>query len=483
MRRAQILLLWVAIVAAGFLIFDSGAELARGWWPTKSRSVPAVAVAPANVGAPPSGWTAVAKTAMPAVVNISSSKTVRGPGGSAPFFADPFFRFFPTPERAPRRERSLGSGVIVTADGYVLTNSHVVEGADQIQVTLDDRREFKAKLIGADPKSDLAVLKLPGSGFTLMTLGDSSKVEVAEVVLAIGNPFGLDRTVTMGIVSAVGRANLGITDYEDFIQTDAAINPGNSGGALVNVNGVLIGINTAIFSESGGYQGIGFAVPVNMARQVMEQLIARGRLSRGYLGVTVQELTPAMARGLGLSIPRGVLVADVSPDGPAARAGLKRGDVIVAIDGQPVTDVGHFRNHIAGKPPGTKEKLTILRDGREQSLEVAVAEAPERGAVAATMPARPEGPGLEVSDLTPEMARRLGLPPGMQGAVVVRIQPGGVAAEAGLRPGDVVQEVNRRPVRSAKDFTRALAETGGQDDLVMVVNRGGTTAYVIIERG
>ena len=481
MRRGQILLLWIAILAAGFLVFGSGAELARGWWST-SRSAPAVAIVPANVGAPPSGWTAVAKAAMPAVVNISSSKTVRGPGGSAPFFTDPFFRFSPRPERVPRRERSLGSGVIVTADGYVLTNSHVVDGADQIQVTLGDRREFKAKLVGADPKSDVAVLKLPGAGFATIALGDSSKTQVAEVVLAIGNPFGLDGTVTMGIVSAVGRANLGIADYEDFIQTDAAINPGNSGGALVNASGVLVGINTAIFSESGGYQGIGFAVPVNMARQVMDQLVTRGRLSRGHLGVTVQEVTPAMARGFGLPTPRGILVSDVSPGGPAARAGLKRGDVIVAIDGKPVEDVGHFRNHIAGTPPGTTEKLTILRDGREQTLEVAIAEIPERATVAASMPARPEGPGLEVVDLTPEMARRLGLPPGVQGAVVARIQPGGTAAEAGLRPGDVVQELNRRPVRSAKDFTRALAEAGGQD-LVAVVNRGGTTAYVIIERG
>ena len=483
MRRAQVLLLWVAIVAAGFLVFGSGWELARGWWPTSSRPAPAVAVLPANVGAPPSGWTAVAKAAMPAVVNISSSKTVRGPGGSAPFFADPFFRFFPTPERAPRRERSLGSGVIVSADGYVLTNSHVVEGADQIQVTLGDKREFRARLVGADPRSDLAVLKLPGSGFSLMPLGDSSKTEVAEVVLAIGNPFGLDRTVTMGIVSAVGRANLGITDYEDFIQTDAAINPGNSGGALVNSNGALIGINTAIFSESGGYQGIGFAVPINMARQVMDQLVSRGRLSRGYLGVTVQEVTPAMARGLGLPAPRGLLVSDVAPGGPAARAGLKRGDVIVAIDGKPVADVGHFRNHIASTPPGTKETLTVLRDGREQTLEVAVAEIPERSIVATSAPAtRSEAPGLEVVDITPEMARRLGLPPGVQGAVVVRVQPGGAAAEAGLRPGDVVQELNRRPVRSAKDFMQALSESGGQD-LVAVVNRGGTTAYVVIERG
>jgi serine protease Do len=402
----------------------------------------------------------------------------------APFFSDPFFRFFPGPEAGPRRERSLGSGVIVTRDGYVLTNNHVVEGAQEIRVTLDDRREFRARLVGADAKTDLAVLKLPGSEFEVLPLGDSSRVEVAEVVLAIGNPFGLTQTVTMGIVSAIGRANVGIADYEDFIQTDAAINPGNSGGALVSASGALIGINTAIFTQSGGYMGIGFAVPVNMARQVMDQLVTRGRLRRGYLGVTVQELTPAVARGLGLTATKGILVADVASDGPAAKAGVQRGDVISAIDGKPVEDVGHFRNLVASAEPGTRARLALLREGREQAVEVTIGEVPEPTAVAApaATPGRPASPGLSVTEVTPELARKLGLPPGVRGAVVIEVRPGGLAAEAGLRPGDVIQEVNRRPVRSAGEFARAV-EQAGAGDLVVLVNRGGSTAYVVVERG
>jgi serine protease Do len=265
---AGVVLRAVGPVAVGWLLLGYGAERARWWWPFE-RPAPRVVEAPAGAASPAAGWSAVAKAATPAVVNIASAKTVRGPHGPpAPFFSDPFFGFFPGREPAPRRERSLGSGVIITPDGYVLTNNHVVEGAQDIRVTLADRRELTARLVGADPKTDLAVLKLPGSGFAVVPVGDSNRVEVAEVVLAIGNPFGLGQTVTMGIVSAVGRANVGIADYEDFIQTDAAINPGNSGGALVNAAGALIGINTAIFSESGGYMGIGFAVPVNMAREV-----------------------------------------------------------------------------------------------------------------------------------------------------------------------------------------------------------------------
>jgi serine protease Do len=473
-------LFWALVLLVGWLLIGKTGR-PHWWWPFE-RPAPAIVLAPAASGAP-NGWTGVAKAAMPAVVNISSARIVRGPDRpSGPLSSDPFFRFFFGPERGPRREQSLGSGVIVASDGYVLTNNHVIDGAQEIRVTLDDQREFKAKLVGADPHTDLAVLKLSGSGFSLMALGDSSHVEVAEVVLAVGNPFGLSRTVTMGIVSAVGRANVGIADYEDFIQTDAAINPGNSGGALVNSVGALIGINTAIFSESGGYQGIGFAVPVNMARQVMDQLVTRGRLTRGYLGVAVQEVTPAVARGLGLTAGRGILVADVIPDGPAARAGLKRGDVITAVGDKPVSDAGQFRNLVASTAPGTRVRLTILRDGREQKVEVAVADLPERpSAAAAPVPGTSAHVGLAVADATPDVARKIGLTPGLEGALVAEVAPGSPAAEAGVRPGDLIQEVNRQPVRSAKDFAAAV-EHAGNSDLVVLVNRSRGTAYLIIER-
>ncbi len=479
-RGCQILF-WAAVAVAVWLLLGSRAAGPRWWWPFE-RPGPAVVVA--QPGGPPAGWTAVAKAVMPAVVNIASARTIRGgeQAPPSPFFSDPFFRFFFGPEPAPRRERSLGSGVLVTPDGYVLTNHHVVEGAQDIRVTLADRREFRAKLVGTDPRTDLAVLRLPGTGFPVVPLGDSDRVEVAEVVLAIGNPFGLGQTVTMGIVSAVGRANVGIADYEDFIQTDAAINPGNSGGALVNARGELIGINTAIFTQSGGYMGIGFAVPVNMARQVMEQLVRRGRVSRGYLGVTVQELTPALARGLGLPAARGILVAEVAPDGPAAHAGLQRGDVNTAVDGKPVDDPGHFRNLVAGLAPGTRVRLTVVRDGRERVLEAVAAELPERGPRAASAPVPPDPLGLSVTDLTPELAHRLGLPPGTPGAVVAEVLPGGLAAEAGLRPGDVIREVNRQPVRSAREFARAVERARGQN-LVLLIQRDGSTAYLVVERG
>src|SRR2546426_3345223 len=439
-RRPVQMVFWIVVIAAAWFLVSSTREHARWstWWRSVTRPEPALVAPRDGRSAPPEGWTPVARAAMPAVVNIASARTVRGPAGPAtPFFSDPFFRFFFGPERAPRRERSLGSGVIVTRDGYVLTNNHVVEGAQDIRVTLGDRREFTARLVGADSKTDIAVLKLPAGSFSIIPLGDSKRVDVAEVVLAIGNPFGLSQTVTQGIVSAVGRADLGIADYEDFIQTDAPINPGNSGGALVDARGALIGINTAIFSQTGGSQGIGFAVPVNMARQVMEQLVRRGRLTRGYLGVSLQEVTPALARGLGVSVERGVIVGDVAPDSPAARAGLKRGDVILAVDGTPVDDVGRLRNLIAGTAPGTTLKLTVLRDGREQTLDVALGETPERGPTTAAPPSAPERPGLSVTDVTPEVAKKLGLPPGLAGALVTEVIPGGPAAEAGLRPGDV----------------------------------------------
>jgi Do/DeqQ family serine protease len=388
MRRGQAwffgrwvqVLFWAGIILlVGFLLWG-GAKGARWWWPFESPR-PAVVLLPTGASAPP-GWTEVAKATMPAVVNIAAARTARGPDAwPGPFSSDPFFRFFFGPEATPRREQSLGSGVIVTPDGYVLTNNHVVEGAEDIRVTLADRREFGADLVGGDPMTDVAVLRLQGSGFSVVPLADSSRVEVAQVVLAVGNPFGLSQTVTMGIVSAVGRADVGIADYEDFIQTDAAINPGNSGGALVNAQGGLIGLNTAIFTQSGGYMGIGFAVPVNMARQVMDQLVTRGRVVRGWLGVAVQDGTSVLARAPSLPGTRGVLVADVVPDGPASRASLRPGDVIAAVDGTPVNEAGRFRNLVAATPPGTTVRLTIVRNGREQTVEVAVGERPERSAV------------------------------------------------------------------------------------------------------
>ena len=465
------LLLWILGLALVLYLFGPGAEHLRRWWPFSRADRVAVVEAPPSTSAPP-GWTPAAAAALPAVVNVATARATKLPD-------DPFSGMLFG--RGVRRERGLGSGVIVSADGYVLTNDHVVAGADDIRVTLADRREVKARLVGTDPKTDLAVLKLPGASYPVVALADSSRVEVAQVVLALGNPFGLSQTVTQGIVSAVGRADLGITDYEDFIQTDAPINPGNSGGALVDARGALIGINTAIFSQTGGYQGIGFAVPVNMARQVLDQLVKRGRVTRGYLGVSVQTVTPALARGIGLSAQRGVVVADVAPDSPAARAGLARGDVITAVDGTPVDDPGRFRNLIAGMRPGTTVKLTVLRDGREQTLDVSVGETPERGPATAAAPAAGNEPGLSVTDLTSDVARTLRLPPGLQGVVVTDVMPGGPAAEAGLRPGDVIQEVNRKPVRSAQDFARELQQARGRD-VVLLVNRGGSTAYAVLER-
>ena len=429
-------------------------------------------------------WTKVAKAAMPAVVNISSSKVIRPSkeNPSNPSAADPFFRApGPRPEATPRREQSLGSGVIVSPDGYVLTNYHVIENADEIQVALSDRREFKARIVGVDPKTDLAVLSLQGQGFPILAFGDSDRVEVAEPVMAIGNPFGLDRTVTIGIVSALGRANIGIVDYEDFIQTDAAINPGNSGGALINARGELIGINTAIFSESGGYAGIGFAVPVNMARIVLNQIITYGRVRRGWLGVMIQELTPALARGLGIPGVRGILIADVADEGPASQAGLQREDVVVQFEGKPVDDTGHFRNLVAEATPGKKIALGILRTGRPQTVTMMVGELPETPANDDTNKPEPDQIGLATTDLTPDMAKRLGLPFDARGAVITDVLAGGRAQQAGLQPGDVIQEANHQPIRTGRDFRQALDQSR-EHDLVLVVKREGTTVYFAIER-
>ena len=326
-----------------------------------------------------------AQRAIPAVVNVSSLKVYRTPQGLPPsplwqdpffreFFGEDFFRFFGVPRE--RVERSLGSGVIVSPDGYILTNYHVIAQASEVVVGLRDKREFQAQVVGVDPPTDLALLKIQAEGLPHLEFGDSDRAQVGDIVLAIGNPFGIGQTVTMGIISAKGRSNMGLVDYEDFIQTDAAINPGNSGGALVNLSGELIGINTAIVSRTGGYQGIGFAIPSNIARWVMEELVRHGRLIRGWLGVTVQELTPELARHFGLSEPRGALVVEVYPGSPAKEAGLQKGDIVLKYGGREIGEAWELRNLVATTPVGKVVPLVILRRGQKRELRVKIVEPP-----------------------------------------------------------------------------------------------------------
>src|SRR6201993_2370200 len=338
-------------------------------------------LAESNEGPSRNSYAAVLKSVLPAVVNISSSKVVRAraesPEGMMPFFRQ-FFggegdgdENFALPQPRDHREKNLGSGVIVSPEGYILTNNHVVDGATEVRVILSEKREFQARVVGTDPKTDIAVLKIEASGLSPITIGDSSRAEVGDTVLAIGDPFGVGETVTKGIVSATGRGNLGIEDYEDFIQTDAPINPGNSGGALINDRGELVGINTAILSHgSGGNEGIGFAIPVNLARNVMNQILDHGKVTRGYLGIVVQPITPAMAKALGQSEPKGVLVGDVSPKGPAQSSGVERGDIILDLNGKPINDANELRNTVAMMQPGETATLKISRNGSARDIKV-----------------------------------------------------------------------------------------------------------------
>jgi serine protease Do len=438
------------------------------------------------------GFAPVVKQTLPAVVSIVSTKVVKANGGDeglAPFFNDPQFREFfgnrmPN-QRQPReqRERGLGSGVIVNPDGYILTNNHVIDGANDIKVALTDKRELKARVIGADAKTDIALLKVDEKNLPTLAFADSSHVQVGDIALAIGNPFGIGKTVTMGIISATGRGNLGIEDYEDFIQTDAAINPGNSGGALINTRGELIGINTAILSRAGGNQGVGFAVPVNMARQVMDQLGKGGKVVRGYIGTTIQDVTPEMAKSFGLNEARGALVGEVTAGGPAAKAGIVNGDIITAIDGQPVVDNRELRLKISQMTPGTPVKLKIFRDGRERDVTVTLGELPVENQVAQTGPSQESSvDGISVENLTPQIARQLQLSADITGVLVSNVEQGSAAADAGLRRGDVIQEVTRTPVRNVAEYRQALrpAEQAGKNSMLLVVNRGGHTSFVAI---
>ncbi len=437
---------------------------------------------PQSVSAPQQSYADVVDRAAPAVVTIRSARRIRAPQ-QFPFFDDPFFRQFfgdryrnSPRESRPLVERALGSGVIVSADGHILTNHHVVDGADQISVELSDRRTFDAKLIGSDAPSDLALLRIEANNLRVLTLGDSDKVRVGDVCLAVGNPLGIGETVTAGIISARGRAT-GLSDgsFEDFLQTDAAINHGNSGGALVNTRGELIGINSQILSPSGENIGIGFAIPSNMARSVMEQLMKGGKVRRGRLGVGIQDITSDLAKSLSLEDTRGVLVNSVDANGPAERAGIHPGDIITAVNGKRVDSTNSLRNHIAGTPPGTEIALTILRDGQERQIRARLSELPadrESAASADESESRREQLGISVEPLTPELVERLGLRRGTQGVVVVGVDPGGPAAEAGIQPDDVILEINRQPIKSATELRAAMRRSGSRPALLLVSRNG-----------
>jgi len=415
--------------------------------------------------------TAPAVVSILAVKPVAERETPRLPG----FFG-------PSGPRGEQRQKGQGSGVIVSSDGHILTNHHVVEGASTIEVRLSDKREFEAELIGSDAKTDIAVLKVEGENLPLMRFGNSDNVAVGDVVLAVGNPFGIGQTVTMGIVGATGRGNLGIEDYEDFIQTDAAINPGNSGGALVNNLGELVGVNTAILSRSGGNQGVGFAVPVNLAHHVMSQLLENGRVVRGFMGVGIQDVTPEIAAAFRVERSEGALVSHVEPEGPAAEAGLERGDIISAIDDKPMTDMRELRLEVASRRPGDTVALAVLRDGSETKLQIKLGEMPgEEAPVEKSESKSDDALGISVQALSPELADRLGVDPTAKGVVVSRVNPGSPAAEAGLRRGDVIIEAARQPVASSSDLRQALA--AADDDVLILIQRGPGSRYIVVERG
>ncbi|MGZ8375474.1 MAG: DegQ family serine endoprotease [Nitrospira sp.] len=460
---------------------------------SQASSAPTSTPAAAVITTPANGFTDVARQVTPAVVNITTVMTEKvSDGFSVPdelrdrmeeFFGKPFDprRRGPQPpgeQRGPRRGQ--GSGVIISADGYVLTNNHVIAKAQEVSVTLPDKREFKGKIVGADPKSDLAVVKINASNLPGIPWGDASQLQVGEYVLAVGNPFGLNSTVTLGIVSAVGRGHMGITQYEDFIQTDAAINPGNSGGALVNTRGELVGINTAIFSQTGGYQGVGFAVSTTMAKPIYESLIKTGKVVRGYLGIGLQDLNQDLATSFSMKDSKGALVSDVKEDSPADLAGLKQGDVIIKYQGNPVEDGVALQRLVTRTTIGSKVLLKVVRDGRERELTVRVGEQPDQRRVEKAEVGQSEYAlaGLSVEDLDQDTARELGLKGKPQGVVVTKVEPDSGAEKAGLMPGDVIREVNRQPVKSVKDFENVSAHMKKGENVLILVNRQGNALFL-----
>jgi serine protease Do len=453
-----------------------------------------------------SAFSAASKRAMPAVVSIKVEKSVEvGPMAfGTPFgYNDPFGlfddellkKFFgdrlppqqQQQQQAPRKyyEHGQGSGFIISEDGYILTNNHVVGDVDKITVELKDGRKFEnAKLIGTDPDSEVALIKIDGTNFPVLPMGNSDRIEIGDWVIAIGNPFGLSETVTVGVISAVGRSNVHIAAYEDFIQTDAAINPGNSGGPLINLDGQVIGINTAIFSQSGGYMGIGFAIPINMARNIEQQLKENGKVTRGYLGIYGQDMTTDMAELLNLRNSEGVIVAQVEKGSPAEKAGIKNHDVLLKMNGRKIESYESLRNEIAMLSPGSRIVFQVLSDGNTSEIAVKLAERPmtmAQGNMPKGRQKSQEALGIEVQDLTKDLAERFGYALG-QGVIVTRVIQGSPAAEAGIQPGDLIQSVNQKSVSSADDFEKAVMHTKG-NKVLLLIKRGEYSQFVVVRFG
>ena len=469
-------------------------------WFSESQAPPSASpqpTAPAAIGAlpstgsAPSSFAPIARAVRPAVVNVSTTQTVRAQGGpqfgpgTGPFGEqDPFFeffrRFFP---QVPRSftQRALGSGVIIDSAGHIVTNAHVVKGADKIVIKLEDKRDFDAKVVGIDDKTDVAVLKIQSPNeLHLAPLGDSDQLQVGDWVVAIGNPFGLSETDTAGIVSAKGRV-IGEGPYDDFIQTDASINPGNSGGPLLDLRGQVVGINAAIFSQSGGNIGIGFAIPINLVKHVVEEIKAHGKVVRGWVGVAIQDVTPALAKSFGLKEPEGALVADVTPDSPAAHAGLQRGDIILEYNGKHIGEAHQLPGLVAGTTIGTTVPITVRRKDSTEHLSVTVAEMPAQAEGATARRADESDWGLAVANITPDLMQQYNLEK-KEGVVVVTISPDSPADGAGLQPGDVIVQVNHRAVRSVAEYEQALESAGDNKQLLLLVSHQGQNLFVALSR-
>jgi len=441
-------------------------------------------------GLPRGSYAPIVDKVAPAVVKIEVTAVTRNtamdglPDSLRQFFGNQFGGMLPPQSMGPRVEHGVGSGVVITKDGYILTNNHVVDGAKEVKVTLTDGRAFTAKVIGRDPKTDIAVVKIDADNLPIVSLADSSKVKVGDVVLAVGNPFGVGQTVTKGIVSAKERGGMGIEDYENFIQTDAAINPGNSGGALVDVDGRLIGINTAILSRSGGSQGVGFAVPSDIARSVMQSLVTYGHVTRGYLGVRIRDVTPALAEAFKVKDNAGALVSDITPDSPAEKAGFKDGDVVLEFDGKKVIDSRHLKLEVADTKPGATVPVEVLRNGEKQAMKVTVKALPGTEELAKNNPDTGNDTGtlngVGVADVDQQVRRQFNIPKTITGAVITQVDPASPAAEAGLKPGDVIEEINHHPVKSADDAVNLTSNPSDKRTLLRIWTDGGSD-YVVVD--